>query len=82
MESIILFAPLVGSLLAGFGWKFIGIRGAQWITTGLLFLACFFSWIVFLTHGPETQHIQIMRWIESGTLSTDWSIRVDRLTSH
>ncbi|WP_425070410.1 NADH-quinone oxidoreductase subunit L [Sagittula sp. S175] len=81
MESIILFAPLVGALIAGFGWKFIGIRGAQWITTGLLFLACAFSWIVFLTHGPETQHIQIMRWIESGTLSTDWSIRLDRLTS-
>ncbi|GAA4223775.1 NADH-quinone oxidoreductase subunit L [Sagittula marina] len=81
MESIILFSPLVGSLIAGFGWKFIGIRGSQWITTGLLFLACAFSWIVFLTHGPETQHIQIMRWIESGTLSTDWAIRVDRMTS-
>ncbi|MFW2586882.1 NADH-quinone oxidoreductase subunit L [Sagittula sp. SSi028] len=81
MESIILFAPLVGSLIAGFGWKSIGIRGAQWVSTGLLFLACFFSWVVFLSHGPETQHIQIMRWIESGTLSTDWSIRLDRLTS-
>ncbi len=81
MESIILFAPLVGSLIAGFGWKFISIRGAQWVTTGLLFLACALSWIVFLTHGPETQHIQVLRWIESGTLSTDWGIRLDRLTS-
>ena len=81
MESIILFAPLVGALIAGFGWRLTGIRGAQWITTGLLLLACAFSWIVFLTHGPETQHIQILRWIESGTLSTDWSIRLDRLTS-
>ena len=81
MESIILFAPLVGAIIGGFGWKLIGERGAMWITTGLLFVACAFSWIVFLTHGPETQHIQIMRWIESGTLSTDWSIRLDRLTS-
>lgn len=81
MESIILFAPLVGALIAGFGWKLIGERGAMWITTGLLFTACAFSWIVFLTHGPETQHIQILRWIESGSLSTDWSIRLDRLTS-
>ncbi|TNF22988.1 MAG: NADH-quinone oxidoreductase subunit L [Rhodobacteraceae bacterium] len=81
MESIILFAPLVGSLIAGFGWKLIGDRGAMWVTTGLLFTACAFSWIVFLTHGPETQHIQIMRWIESGSLSTDWAIRLDRLTS-
>ncbi|MDD9744427.1 MULTISPECIES: NADH-quinone oxidoreductase subunit L [Marinovum] len=81
MESIILFAPLVGAIIGGFGWKLIGERGAMWITTGLLFVACAFSWIVFLTHGPETQHIQIMRWIESGSLSTDWSIRLDRLTS-
>ena len=81
MESIILFAPLVGALIGGFGWKLIGERGAMWVTTGLLFLACAFSWIVFLTHGPETQHIQILRWIESGSLSTDWSIRLDRLTS-
>ncbi|MDA7426619.1 NADH-quinone oxidoreductase subunit L [Thalassococcus lentus] len=81
METIILFAPLVGSLIAGFGWKFIGIRGAQWVTTGLLFLACAFSWIVFLTHGAEKETINILRWIESGTLSTDWSIRLDRLTS-
>ena len=81
MESIILFAPLVGALIAGFGWKLTGIRGAQWISTGLLFLSCAFSWIVFFQHGPDTQHIQVMRWIESGTLSTDWSIRLDRLTS-
>ncbi|WGW02574.1 NADH-quinone oxidoreductase subunit L [Tropicibacter oceani] len=81
METIILFAPLVGSLIAGFGWRYISITGAQYVTTGLLFLACLLSWIVFFSHGPETQHIQIMRWIESGTLSTDWSIRLDRLTS-
>ena len=81
MESIILFAPLAGALIAGFGWKLTGIRGAQWISTGLLFLSCAFSWIVFFQHGPDTQHIQVMRWIESGTLSTDWSIRLDRLTS-
>ena len=70
MESIILFAPLVGAIIGGFGWKLIGERGAMWITTGLLFVACAFSWIVFLTHGPETQHIQIMRWIESGSRPT------------
>ncbi|WP_136441454.1 NADH-quinone oxidoreductase subunit L [Pacificoceanicola onchidii] len=81
MESIILFAPLLGALIAGFGWRIISIKGAQYVTTGLLFLAALLSWIVFFTHGAETQHIQILRWIESGSLSTDWSIRLDRLTS-
>lgn len=80
MPTIILFAPLIGALIAGFGWKFIGETGAQWVTTGLLFLACLLSWIVFFTLGePET--ITIFRFIESGTLSTDWAIRLDRLTA-
>ncbi|SMX36574.1 NADH-quinone oxidoreductase subunit L [Maliponia aquimaris] len=81
MESIVLFAPLAGALIAGFGWKLTGIRGAQWISTGLLFLACAFSWIIFFQHGPETRHVEVMSWITSGTLDTSWGIRLDRLTS-
>jgi NADH-quinone oxidoreductase subunit L len=81
METIILFGPLVGALIAGFGWKIIGETAAQWVTTGLLFLSAFLSWIVFLTFDGVTESIQIMRWIESGTLSTDWAIRMDRLTA-
>ena len=82
MTTVILFAPLIGAILGGFGWRIIGEKGAMWLTTGLLFLAAFLSWIVFLTlDASETQHIQILRWIESGTLSTDWGIRVDRLTA-
>ena len=81
METIILFAPLVGALICGFGWKLIGEAAAQWVSTTLLFLSCLLSWVVFLGHDGVTEHIQIMRWIESGTLSTDWSIRLDRLTA-
>ena len=82
MVTIILFAPLIGAIIAGFGHRIIGDKGAQVLTTGLLFLAALLSWIVFLTHDPaNTEHVQILRWVESGTLSTDWSIRLDRLTS-
>lgn len=81
METLILFAPLVGALIAGFGWKFTGETVAQWIATSLLFLAAILSWVVFLTFDGTTEQIQILRWIESGTLSTDWSIRLDRLTA-
>jgi len=81
VETIILFAPLVGALICGFGWRAIGEAAAQWIATGLLFLAAFLSWIVFLSFDGTTEQIQILRWIESGSLSTDWSIRMDRLTA-
>ena len=81
METIILFSPLIGALLCGFGWRIMGEYAAQWVATFLLFIACVLSWIVFLSFGGETEQIQIMRWIESGSLATDWAIRLDRLTA-
>ncbi|MCX7566240.1 NADH-quinone oxidoreductase subunit L [Sulfitobacter sp. F26169L] len=81
MELTILFAPLIGSLLCGFGWKIIGENAACWIATAGLFLSALLSWIVFITFDGTTETIQIFRFIESGTLSTDWSIRMDRLTA-
>ena len=81
MATIILFAPLIGALICGFGHRFIGEKPAQWTATGLLFLAAFLSWIVFLGFDGEMQRIQILRWIESGSLTTDWAIRLDRLTA-
>ncbi len=86
METIILFAPLVGAILCGFGWKLIGETAAQWVATSLLFLAAILSWVVFLTFDPSAHAggsytVTILRWIESGTLSTDWAIRMDRLTA-
>ncbi len=81
METIILFAPLVGALICGFGWKLIGETAAIWISTGMLFLAALLSWIVFLTFDGTTEQIQVLRFIESGTLVADWMIRMDRLTA-
>jgi len=81
METTILFAPLVGALLCGFGWKFIGEQAAMWTATGLLFLSAVLSWVVFFTFDGHTYQIEILRWIESGSLSTSWSIRMDRLTA-
>ncbi|MBT6544592.1 MAG: NADH-quinone oxidoreductase subunit L, partial [Rhodobacteraceae bacterium] len=81
METLILFSPLMGALIAGFGWRIIGEQAALWVSTGFLFFACLLSWIVFISHDGVTEQIQLMRWIESGTLATDWSIRLDRLTA-
>ena len=47
----------------------------------LLFLAAFLSWIVFFTVDGPAQHVEILRWIQSGTLDSAWSIRLDRLTA-
>ncbi len=81
METIILFAPLVGALICGFGWRLIGEKAAQVTTTALVFLAAVLSWTVFLGFDGETQRIVILRWVDSGSLSVDWGIRLDRMTA-
>jgi NADH-quinone oxidoreductase subunit L len=81
MAQIILFAPLIGAILCGFGWRLIGERPAQILTTALVFLAAILSWVIFLTFDGETQNITVLRFIESGALSTEWGIRLDRLTA-
>lgn len=81
METIILFAPLIGALLCGFGWRLFGEQVAIWIATGLLFVAALLSWIAFATFDGTVEQIRILRWIESGTLVADWAIRMDRLTA-
>ncbi|SIS51808.1 NADH-quinone oxidoreductase subunit L [Phaeovulum vinaykumarii] len=81
MEKIILFAPLLGAVLGGFGWRMMGERAAMMLTTGLLFLSCLLSWIAFLTLDPGTAHIPVLDFISSGSLDAAWSIRMDRLTA-
>jgi len=81
METIILFAPLLGAVICGFGWRIIGEKAAITVATALLFLAAALSWIVFFTFDGHTHEVELFRWINSGTLQIDWSLRLDRLTS-
>ncbi|MEM1273211.1 MAG: NADH-quinone oxidoreductase subunit L [Pseudomonadota bacterium] len=81
METVLLFAPLVGAVLCGFGWRLFGELAAQVIATTLLFLACLLSWVVFLSFDGETYVVDLFTWIASGTLDTSWAIRIDRLTA-
>ena len=81
MLQFILLAPLAAAIIAGFGWRIIGEKAALVLTTGVLFVACALSWNIFLTFDGVTQHIHILDWIKSGSLDTEWSIRLDRLTA-
>jgi len=80
MPTIILFAPLIGAIICGFGHKAIGERAAMAISTGMLFLAAFLSWVVFFQHYDHPESISLFRWVDSGAMSVDWGIRMDRLT--
>jgi len=81
METILLLSPLVGALICGLGWRLIGEQAGQVVATGLLFLSMLLSWIVFFGFEGETQHVELMRWVTSGSFDAPWSIRIDRLTA-
>ncbi len=81
MATIILFAPLIGALICGFGWRWIGEFAGQVIATAMVFLAAVLSWVIFLTFDGEMTQTVLLRWIESGSLSTEWAIRLDRMTA-
>jgi NADH-quinone oxidoreductase subunit L len=81
MATTLLFAPLIGALICGLGWRLIGETAGQVIATALLFLSAILSWVLFLTYDGVPQSIQILRFIDSGTLVGDWAFRLDRLTT-
>ncbi len=48
MEQLVLFSPLLGAIICGFGHRYIGEMAATIIATSLLFFAAFLSWIIFI----------------------------------
>ena len=84
MYQAIVFLPLIGALIAGFGGRAIGAKASEYVTTLFLIVAALLSWVAFFTiamgHG-ETVRIPLMRWMDSGSMSVEWALRVDTLTA-
>ena len=84
MYQAIVFLPLIGALIAGFGGRAIGAKASEYVTTMFLIVAALLSWVAFFTIAmgeAETVRIPLMRWVDSGSLSVDWSLRIDTLTA-
>ncbi|MEE1876341.1 NADH-quinone oxidoreductase subunit L [Altererythrobacter litoralis] len=86
MQSILLivFLPLLAAIVAGLGNRMLGNTVSKSITTGALFASCALSWpifIGFLTGSAEATVVPVLKWVESGTLTFDWALRVDTLTA-
>ncbi|MCV6547952.1 MAG: NADH-quinone oxidoreductase subunit L [Cohaesibacter sp.] len=84
MYSAIVFLPLIGFLIAGLFGRSIGHKASEYVTSSLLVLAALLSWVAFFSvalGSGETQKVQLLSWIASGSLVFDWAIRVDTLTA-
>ncbi|MGB7287404.1 MAG: NADH-quinone oxidoreductase subunit L [Salaquimonas sp.] len=83
MYHAIVFLPLIGFLLAGLFPKTLGVKGCEYITTGLMMIVAVLSWIAFFSagvngHGAEV--IDVLRWVNTGEFTANWSLRIDTLT--
>ncbi|MGB3472015.1 MAG: NADH-quinone oxidoreductase subunit L [Erythrobacter sp.] len=81
---IIVFAPLLAAIIAGFGNRALGNTGAKLVTTGALFLSAGLSWpifIGFLTGTASAEVVPVLQWVRSGDMAFDWALRVDALTA-
>lgn len=86
MNSIlfIVFLPLLAAIVGGLGNRMLGNTVVKSLTTGALFVSCALSWPVFLSFlggAAEASVTPVLHWVQSGTLSFNWALRVDALTA-
>ena len=83
MEYAIIFLPLFGSILSGFFSKYIGQRNSEFVTSFFVLVSALLALIIFkdvIINGYENNLI-IAKWITSGELNVNWSIKIDPISS-
>ncbi|MBM3557003.1 MAG: NADH-quinone oxidoreductase subunit L, partial [Alphaproteobacteria bacterium] len=83
MYALIVFLPLVAALVAGFGGRVLGDRGAQVVTCGAVIASALMSLYAFyrVCFLGEVQTVELTTWIRSGELDISWALRIDQLTA-
>ena len=83
MYSAAIFLPLVGALIAGLFGRLIGDRGAQIVTCACLLIAAALAVPIFwqVAINGQAQTVEVLKWIDSGTLEASWALRFDTLSA-
>ena len=82
LQTILVFSPALGALVAGLFGRFIGDRNAQYVTCGLMGVTAICAWInLFANIGEPAFKVHVLQWITVGSFSVDWALRVDSLST-
>jgi NADH-quinone oxidoreductase subunit L len=87
LYKAIVFLPLIGALIVGFGGNAIGAKASEYVTSGLMIVVAVLSWFVFFNvalgahEGVDVTKVEILNWIQSGGLDVQWALRIDTLTA-
>ena len=82
MYLLAIFIPLFGSLIAGFGGRYLG-KYSGYIATFCLFISCLLSYFIFyeVALSGTVCYFQWKPWIESEMFVAHWGFLFDRLTA-
>ena len=83
MEISIIALPLIASVISGFFGKFIGDRNSEIVTSFLVTISAILSAVVLyevIIHQYQ-DNIIIAKWISSGSLDVNWSMKIDPLSA-
>lgn len=82
MYLAIIVLPLLGSIVAGFFGRKVGVSGAQLITCLCIIITTLLTIIVFIEVGLNNipVSINLFRWIDSESLNVLWGFHFDSLT--
>ncbi len=83
MEILILFLPLLASIISGFFGKYIGDRNSEIVTSALVSISAILSIFVLyqVIVNQYEENIVIATWINSGSLDVNWSMLIDPLSA-
>ncbi|MFX4222453.1 MAG: NADH-quinone oxidoreductase subunit L [Thalassobaculum sp.] len=83
MYAAIVFLPLIAALIAGFGNKKLGDRGAQIVTCGAMLISAALAIVAFweVAIQGQSRTVELFTWIDSGSFEASWALRWDTLTA-
>ena len=79
----IVFAPLIGALIAGLLGPKIGDKPSMGISTAMLMLSAILSWyaLVQVGYGHHPTNVELFRYMDVGNVSANWALKIDTLTA-
>ena len=83
MVYLIVFLPLLGSIIAGFWGRRLGDKLSLYLTSTLLLISMTLSWITFwqLSSNHVDKVYPLMEWMNIGDFNVVWSLRHDMLSA-
>ena len=83
MVYLIVFLPLLGSIIAGFWGRRLGDKISLYLTSSLLLISMILSWITFwqLSSNHVDKVYPLMEWMNVGDFNIVWSLRHDMLSA-